>query len=211
MLALAAVDTIWHHIWNADTFPDMFKLVLPLAEKMIRPILVYIFLVVVLRIFGKRELTNLNPFDFVVLLTLSNTVQNAIIGDDNTVTGGLLGAFTLLATNYLVVRFIFKHRRLDQLVEGSPTPLIEKGCICKQGLAKELLTEPELLAVAHRQGFASLDDVETCILEPGGTFFVQGKSPATEEVRHREILRLLDELGQKIAALNSQANPSAKG
>src|ERR671939_438002 len=114
-------------LWNDSVTSDMFTLAVPVAEKMLRPIVVYFFLVVVLRVFGKRELAQLNPFDLVVLLSLSNTVQNAIIGDDNTITGGLVGAFTLLAVNYFVVRFIFKHRRLDQLVEGSPTVLIENG------------------------------------------------------------------------------------
>src|SRR5664279_3936995 len=103
----------------------MFQLPLPILEKLLRPVIVYLVLVVLLRIFGKRELAQLNPFDLVVLLSLSNTVQNAIIGNDNSVSGGLVGAFTLLATNYLVVRFLFKHRRLDQLVEGKSTTLIE--------------------------------------------------------------------------------------
>ena len=80
--------------------------------------MVYLALVVLLRIFGKRELAQLNPFDLVVLLSLSNTVQNAIIGNDNSVSGGLIGAFTLLAANYLVVRFLFKHRRLDRTGRG---------------------------------------------------------------------------------------------
>ncbi len=194
MLAHIAVDTLWHHFWNLDTFPDMFKLVLPVAEKILRPIIVYLFLVIALRLFGKRELTNINPFDFVVLLTLSNTVQNAIIGEDNTVTGGLLGAFTLLATNYIVVRFIFKHRRLDQLVEGKPTVLIKNGKICERNLAKELLTKAELLTVAHRQGFTHLSEVDECILEPGGNFFVKGKDPAMQDLRHGELLNRLESL-----------------
>ncbi len=96
-------------------------------EKILRPVIVYVFLVVLLRAFGKRELAQLNPFDLVVLLSLSNTVQNAIIGNDNSLTGGLIGAFTLLAVNYLVVRFLFRHRRLDQMFEGKPTTLVEHG------------------------------------------------------------------------------------
>src|SRR5882762_8701357 len=143
MLASASI----HWFSNAKMFDDMFHLALPIAEKMLRPIIVYVFLVVSLRIFGKRELTNINPFDFVVLLTLSNTVQNAIIGEDNSISGGIIGATTLLATNYFVVRFIFKHRRLDQLIEGSPTTLVENGKVVKAGLAKELLTEAELTTV----------------------------------------------------------------
>src|SRR5215212_725906 len=148
---------------------------LPLLEKMLRPILVYAALVVLLRVFGKRELAQLNPFDLVVLLSLSNTVQNAIIGDDNSITGGLIGAFTLLAINYIVVRFVFKHRRLDQLIEGTPTVLIENGRLLKDALAKELLTESELDVVAHRQGFGSLGEIEQAVLEPGGTFFLKAK------------------------------------
>src|ERR1700682_1893201 len=117
---------------------DTFVVGAPLAEKILRPVLVYIFLVVALRIFGKRELAQLNPFDLVVLLSLSNTVQNAIIGNDNSITGGLIGAFSLVCTNYLVVRFLFKHRRIDQILEGSPTVLIENGKIRRKALAQEL-------------------------------------------------------------------------
>src|SRR5215472_12132705 len=128
---------------------NMFHLGLPVIEKMLRPIIVYIFLVILLRVFGKRELAQLNPFDLVVLLSLSNTVQNAIIGDDNSVTGGLIGAFTLLLINYFVVRFLFRHRRLDQLLEGKPTLLIDKGRVLKHNLARELLSHSELMTVLH--------------------------------------------------------------
>ena len=113
----------------------------PVVEKMLRPIAVYIFLVIVLRVFGKRELAQLNPFDLVVLLSLSNTVQNAIIGNDNSLTGGLIGAFTLLAVNYLVVRFLFRHRRLDQIFEGKPMVLVDDGQI-DQGGARQRTADP---------------------------------------------------------------------
>src|ERR1700686_5107760 len=102
-----------HDIWK-----DMFVLGLPLAEKILRPIIVYAFLVVSLRLSGKRELVQLNPFDLVVLLTLSNTVQNAIIGEDNSVSGGIIGATSLLVTNYLVVRFLYRHEKLDRIAEA---------------------------------------------------------------------------------------------
>lgn len=192
-----------HPIWDSKTITDMFQLALPIGEKMIRPIIIYFFLVVSLRIFGKRELTNINPFDFVVLLTLSNTVQNAIIGEDNTITGGVIGAFTLLLINYLVVRFIFKHRRLDQLVEGSPTVLVENGSVNHKNLAKELLTEAELTTVAHRQGFGGLDEIEKCVLEPGGNFYVKGKDPGADELRHGELLKRLEELAKQITMVES--------
>jgi uncharacterized membrane protein YcaP (DUF421 family) len=160
--------------------------------------------VAVLRVFGKRELAQLNPFDLVVLLSLSNTVQNAIIGNDNSLTGGLVGAFTLLGLNYMVVRFLFRHRRLDQIFEGKPTVLIADGKIVKHSLAKELLTRGDLLTVLHRQGFGSIRDVERCVLEPGGTFFIQGKTPATAEIHHCEVMKRLDELAAKIELLGAQ-------
>src|SRR2546421_5670507 len=182
-----------HAMWNS-----IFGLGAPLVEKILRPVVVYFFLVVVLRVFGKRELAQLNPFDLVVLLSLSNTVQNAIIGSDNSVAGGLVGAVALLAANYVVVRFMFKHRRLDQLLEGEPTQLIEKGKVCREGLARELLTVSELQTVAHRQGFARLDDIETCVLEPGGTFFIEGHTPPREERRHQELLARIEQLSRQI-------------
>src|SRR5262245_3974536 len=201
------MSTIW--LTGSNLWHDMLQLSLSPAEKMLRPIIVYFFLVIVLRIFGKRELAQLNPFDLVVLLSLSNTVQNAIIGDDNSVLGGLIGAFTLLAINYLVVRFLFKHRRLDQILEGSPTVLVEEGQLRPESLAKELLTTSELLTVAHRQGFTSLDEVQRCVLEPGGTFFMQPKLPPVEERRHAEILGHLDHLARQIEAIAEKLKDSA--
>src|SRR5467141_2889464 len=144
-----------HGIWR-----DMFVITLPILEKSLRPVIVYFFLVVMLRLSGKRELVQLNPFDLVVLLTLSNTVQNAIIGDDNSVTGGLLGAATLLAVNFLVVRFLYGHAALEQLVEGESDVLIEDGRVRMDRLKKELITLAELEVAAHKQGLASLDEVE---------------------------------------------------
>jgi uncharacterized membrane protein YcaP (DUF421 family) len=180
-------------MWN-----HMFVLNLPLAEKILRPAIVYAFLVIMLRVFGKRELAQLNPFDLVVLMLVSNTVQNAIIGDDNSVTGGLVGAFTLFAVNYLVIRFLFKHRRLDEILEGTPTRLVEDGKLCHAGLAKELLNESELLAVAHRQGFTNLDEVQHCTLEPGGVFYFEAKEPRPQERHHAALMKQLHELSGQI-------------
>src|SRR5437868_13350358 len=110
---------------TGQTFREMFVLGAPLAEKIIRPVLVYFFLIVGLRLAGKRELAQLNPFDLVVLLTISNTVQNAIIGNDNSVSGGIIGATTLLIVNYLVIRFLYRHENIDRFLEGSPDVLVE--------------------------------------------------------------------------------------
>ncbi len=189
------------HTEFAVLWHDMILVTLPIAEKILRPVIVYFFLVVLLRIFGKRELAQLNPFDLVVLLSLSNTVQNAIIGEDNSVTGGLIGAATLLTINYLVVRFLFKHRRLDQVLEGKPTVLIERGKINLEGLAKELLSRSELMVVLHRQGFSRLEDVDRCVLEPGGTFFIRGKEPALPVRQHAELMARLDQISKQVEHL----------
>src|SRR5205085_12521042 len=133
-----------HAMWH-----NMFVLGLPILEKIHRPIIVYLFQIVGLRLSGKRELAQLNPFDLVVLLTLSNTVQNAIIGEDNSVTGGIVGAVSLLVVNYLVVRFLYDHQKLEHLVEGDPDVLIESGKIHLGHLKKELITV-ELLGSAAR-------------------------------------------------------------
>src|SRR5437588_677255 len=122
---------------HSKLLSDMFYLGLPWAEKILRPVLVYVFLVVGLRVAGKRELAQLNPFDLVVLLTLSNAVQNAIIGDDNSVTGGVIGATTLLAVNYVVVRFLYGHERLEELIEGRCDELIADGKILHDHLKRE--------------------------------------------------------------------------
>jgi uncharacterized membrane protein YcaP (DUF421 family) len=190
----------------AKTLQDMFVLNLPVIEKIARPVLVYVALVVLLRIFGKRELAQLNPFDLVVLLSISNTVQNAIIGDDNSLTGGLIGALSLFAMNYMVVRFLFRHRRLDQILEGSPTTLISSGKVVKAGLSKELLTESELSAVAHKQGFDTIDEIETCVLEPGGNFFIKGRTPPNDERQHAELLALLKDIRDRVGKLEARTS-----
>jgi uncharacterized membrane protein YcaP (DUF421 family) len=153
------------------TLHDMFALGLPVAEKVLRPIVVYVFLIVALRLAGKRELAQLNPFDLVVLLTLSNTVQNAIIGDDNTVSGGLIGASTLLLVNYLVVKFLFNHEKLERLVEGEPDVIIDNGVVLTECLLKELITLSELQAAAHKHGFGSLEEIERAVIDPSGAIF----------------------------------------
>jgi len=194
-----------HGIWR-----DMFVMTLPLLEKILRPVVVYFFLVIVLRLSGKRELVQLNPFDLVVLLTLSNTVQNAIIGDDNSVSGGLIGATSLLAINYLVVRFLYNHKKLDQLIEGKADVLIENGRVRPEHLHHELITSAQLEAAARKQGFGSLAEVDQCILEPGGTLSLIGKKPDVEEKRHRELLANLEQLRTEISVLrNTRPAPSA--
>jgi uncharacterized membrane protein YcaP (DUF421 family) len=190
-----------------DMWKDMFYLALPILEKILRPICVYVFLIVSLRLSGKRELVQLNPFDLVVLLTLSNTVQNAIIGDDNTVTGGVIGATSLLVVNYLVVRFLYKHRSLDQFVEGRADLLIEDGKVKTHHLKKELITMAQLEAAARKQGFDSLSEVQQCVLEPGGTISFIGKKPGTDEARHQIMMQRMDQLLAEVTKLQQGQPP----
>jgi uncharacterized membrane protein YcaP (DUF421 family) len=192
-----------HSIWK-----DMFVLGLPVVEKILRPMVVYAFLVISLRLSGKRELVQLNPFDLVVLLTLSNTVQNAIIGDDNSVSGGLIGATSLLAVNYLVVRFLYGHRKLDQLVEGKADVLIDNGKVRTEHLKRELITMQQLSAAARKQGFDELSEVQQCVLEPGGTLTFIGKKPDTEDMRHQELLKRFEMVTEELARLRKGQEPA---
>jgi uncharacterized membrane protein YcaP (DUF421 family) len=185
-------------------FDHMFQMPLPILEKLARPVIVYLVLVVLLRIFGKRELAQLNPFDLVVLLSLSNTVQNAIIGDDNSVTGGLIGAVGLLAINWLVVRVLFRSPGLTRVLEGRASVLVRNGQIDRKALARESLTREELIEVIHRQGFERIDQVRKCELEPNGTFYVEPYEPTVTDKRHAELLARLDALSKEVASLRAQ-------
>ena len=194
---------------NTQLVTNMFYLGLPVLEKILRPVIIYVVLVIGLRLAGKRELAQLNPFDLVVLLTLSNTVQNAIIGNDTSVTGGIIGAATLLLVNYLVVRFLYGHRQIEQIVEGDADALIENGQVNMERLQKEIITLAEMEAAAHKQGFASLNEVEQAVLEPGGTIAFIGKKPEPEAARHQEIVARLDQMTRELAALRAAQSPGA--
>jgi len=180
---------------------NMFHMPLPLVEKILRPVIVYLVLVLLLRIFGKRELAQLNPFDLVVLLSLSNTVQNAIIGEDNSVTGGVIGAISLLSINWIVVRVLFRSPRLNRALEGKAAVLIRDGHVDRKALEKEALTREELIEVVHKQGFEHIHDVHRCELEPNGTFFIEGRDPSVADKRPEELLARIDALVQQVNAL----------
>lgn len=183
---------------------DMFHMPLPLSEKILRPVIVYLCLIVFLRIFGKRELAQLNPFDLVVLLSLSNTVQNAIIGDDNSVTGGIVGAFALLAINWALMWVLYRAPKATGVLEGEPSTLIQKGLVDEAELKKQSLTHEDLISVLNRNGFNDPSDVETCVLEPNGTFFVQGKKPSSDEVERSHMIAALTELSTEVKALRRE-------
>src|SRR3954463_8280532 len=123
----------------------LLSLDVPVSEKLIRTVVVYLFLILGLRLAGKRELSQLNPFDLVVLLLLSNTVQNAIIGNDNSIVGGLIGAAALIVLNSAVVRLLYRYGKLDK-IEGKPDVLVRNGRLLRHHLERELITVSELEA-----------------------------------------------------------------
>jgi uncharacterized membrane protein YcaP (DUF421 family) len=183
---------------------DMFHMPLPILEKILRPIIVYLCLIVFLRIFGKRELAQLNPFDLVVLLSLSNTVQNAIIGDDNSVSGGIIGAFALLAINWALMWFLYRAPKLTTVLEGEPSTLVRDGMVDEDELKKQTLTHEELVSVLNKNGFNDPQDVEICVLEPNGTFYVKGKSPSSDDIVRDELLDEVKQLIAEVKALKQQ-------
>src|SRR5437870_41342 len=139
------------------------------GEKGIRTAAVYGAILVLLRFGGKRTIASLNAFDFVLLLLLSNVVQNAIIGNDNSLSGGLLGALVLVALNWGIVRLTFLQPLVGRILQGTPTTLYEHGHLDRRNLRREAITEQELREALRRQGM-ELDDVNRVSLEPEGVF-----------------------------------------
>lgn len=150
---------MWQHL---------FDLQLSVGEKILRAVLIYLFLIIALRILGKRELGQTNTLDLVVLLLVANAVQNGIIGDDLTVTGAVIGAVTLFGINELFTRAAYSSSLVSRLLEGHPTDLIERGEPVPKALFRAGISFSELRAIARRQGFADLGEVDTAILETNG-------------------------------------------
>ena len=183
---------------------SMFHLPVPVLEKILRPVIVYLFLVGFLRLFGKRELAQLNPFDLVVLLSLSNTVQNAMIGDDNSVSGGVIGAFSLLAINWLLTRLLFRAPRLNSIFELPPTILIRHGVVDWNATKKEALTELELRSVLHKQGFDRYEEVEKCVLEPNGNFYMEGIKSMSDDAQRAELMNAIQVLTREVRDMRAE-------
>jgi uncharacterized membrane protein YcaP (DUF421 family) len=182
----------------------------PLPEKVIRTLLVYAFLILELRLAGKRQLGQMNPFDLVMLLLLAITVQNAIIGADTSLSGGLVGASVLLLANALVVRFFHRRRDVAQVVEGVPVPLIEEGRLLRDNLDRELITEEALLVICRQQGIERFADVERAILETGGTVSVFRHHPSPEEIIVARLSHRFDAIEGALQALRQEAAHDAR-
>jgi len=180
---------------------SMFHLQLPILEKILRPVIVYLCLIVFLRIFGKRELAQLNPFDLVVLLCLSNTVQNSIIGDDNSVSGGVIGVLSLLTINWLLTRVLYRMPKLDKALASKATVLIRHGVVDWDAMKQEALTEVELRSVLHKQGYNDPAEVEKCVLEPNGNFYIEGIKALSDDAQRADLMRELKALAIEVKEL----------
>src|SRR5579863_4347851 len=132
---------------------------IPVGEKILRSLICYLFLLVMFRLLGKREVGQMTPFDLIVLLVLSNVLQNAMIGPDNSVTGGLIGATTILAVNWVVSRVAFSSPRLERTIEGVPTVLVHDGKIVEPNLRRETISRADLLSNLRTQGCFDLTQV----------------------------------------------------
>jgi uncharacterized membrane protein YcaP (DUF421 family) len=172
---------------------------IPILEKVIRTILVYLAIVALLRLFGKRDLAQLNSFDLVVLLLLSNVVQNAIIGPDNSLVGGVIGATVLVGFNAIVVRAVRKNRFTDQLFEGKSTDLISHGAVDNDALRRLALRRGDLMVAIRRQGAVGLSDVERATLHPGGAIVVELKE-GSQSSTEADIARIEAKLDRLLAA-----------
>jgi uncharacterized membrane protein YcaP (DUF421 family) len=166
---------------------DLFVPQVSLLEKVLRSVLVFAFLVAALRLGGKRELGQINVLDLAVLLLVSNALQNAMIGADNSLIGGLVGAATLFGANYLFARLVFRSRRASRILEGTPTILLEHGRLHERALRSEAIRVEELHAAALERGFNALADVDLIVLEPNGHLAIMGRDAAgTWRSRHAD-------------------------
>ena len=176
---------------------------IPVAEKVLRTVLVYGFLILLLRVAGKRTLGQLTSFDLVVLLLLSNTVQNAIIGNDNSLLGGLIGAVVLIAGDYVVVRVLYNHRKAERAIEGSTSVLVHHGKFMDENMKRQLITRIELEAAARRQGIARMSDVRVARLETGGAVTFELESPTADEKHLTELITRLERIENMLGRLEA--------
>jgi uncharacterized membrane protein YcaP (DUF421 family) len=151
---------------------SMFIPDLAVLEKILRAAAVYLFLLLAFRFSDKRQVGQLTPFDLVVLLTISNVVQNAMIGNDYSITGGIIGALSILALNWLVVELTFRYKRARRLLEPSPTLLVHNGRVLHDSLARERVTLEELRAALRRNGLIEPSQARFAVLEEDGKISV---------------------------------------
>lgn len=152
---------------------------IPVWEKIARPIIVYVFLLVMFRFLGKRQVGQMTPFDLVVLMILSNVLQNAMIGPDTSVTGGLIGGTALLVANWGITKLTASSRFLERSIEGMPALLVHHGHVIEAALRREGLSREDLLANLRLQGVFDMEEVQAAVLETSGRLSVMRREKNT--------------------------------
>ena len=177
-------------MWHA-----MFVEQIPATEKILRTVIIYALLVVLFRLTGKRGLASLSTLDFVVIFLLSNVVQNAVIGNDNSVTGGIIGAVTLVTVNAVIDRLIVVSPVAERIVEGRPTIVIRDGHVRQRALMRLGLSRSEIDHAVRLQNGDDVKQVQTGNLEPGGQLVLTLKH-AEQGATKADIAELADRLGR---------------
>lgn len=167
----------------------MFHLATPAWQIGLRTVLVYAALLVGLRLMGKREMGQMTVFDLVVLLLISNAVQNAMVGPDSSLTGGLIAAAVLLLVNRLVALLRLRSVRLRRVIEGVPTVLVSDGRFIDAALRREGLDRSEVETALREHGVAGLEGVRLAVLEPDGSISVVPQEARTVRLRHERFLK----------------------
>lgn len=180
---------------------ELFSLGPSVGEKVLRAILIYLFLLLVLRVGGKRELGQLNTMDFIVLLAVANAVQNGIIGNDNSVTGAVIGATTLVAVNLIAVVVAIRSPLARRYLIGVPTVLVEDGVVNRRNLRRERMSLDDLDQAISEAGAADISQVKRAVIEPNGRVVVTPVVAPDEETRLAAIERELAEMKAILATI----------
>ncbi len=183
----------------------MLAVQIPILEKVLRTVLVYTTIVLLFRLVGKRDLAVLNTFDFVVIFLLSNVVQNAIIGNDNSLVGGVIGAVTLVGVNNLVNRWLASSARAARVLEGTPTTVIEDGQFITRALRRLSLRPEEIEHAVRMQNGDDITEIGTGRMEPSGQLVLTLK-PGEQSANKDDIARLnarLDAIDAALAVLTA--------
>ena len=152
---------------------------------------VYLFIVLAIRIFGKKELTQLSVLDLVFILLISNVVQNAMVGSNDTLLGGLVGASSLFIINFILNKLFFKSKKLSEFFEGDPLMLIYHGKLLKQHLDKADISTEEIEAAVREHGVENISDVDLAILETDGNISILSHNFERKTVRRRKAHKVL--------------------
>ncbi len=191
VIGSSTLKNMWHNIIHLD---------LSVVEKIIRPITIYLFLLVALRLGGRRELSQLNMMDFVVLLAVANAVQNGIIGHDESVSGAIIGATVLFIVNGIAVLLTQRSRKMRRLLIGSEIILIKNGEARERSIRRERLSEDDIRQAITEAGARSISDVELCVMEPNGHIVVRLKPSSEDADRFIQLMNRIDELEKRLLA-----------